>query len=387
MNVESEPISVAILENWASDPDAAVALRLRQRLRPVEESRIIFPPTYADIGYNIDQLSDGTQVATIDSIGSQANRLEPIFKSDSTNPDNWLVPQIQILLREEACGQCDQCNRGTAERCANPRPVLRSLLDLAHRAADAVIQCCPDLQGRVEAAFLNLRNGDAGPLCTIAPTSLVFGVWDSRGVSGEKRPRLIRSIIRAWEVEPIHAAAQFNSVSKYLDSRQSNELKKTAKDLKVQLSEVGLDDAPSGRVHGGVLVHGEITRDVTVNLIALRGICGTDEEETKAIRRYLLGLCLFAAVSDGELYLREGCLLHYAGNSDEWFEVPRRGEPRPVRLDRDVVRNFVEEAAHHFRQRWPMTFAPQWPKLVYRFDVEAAKKLLEQKAKEKKSGT
>jgi hypothetical protein len=46
---------------------------------------VIFPPTYADIGYNIDTLADGTRVATIDTVGSQANRLEPIFKSTGKN--------------------------------------------------------------------------------------------------------------------------------------------------------------------------------------------------------------------------------------------------------------------------------------------------------------
>ena len=34
-------------------------------------------------------------------------------------------------------------------------------------------------------------------MCALAPTSLVFGVWDSRGGTGEKRPRLVRAIIRA----------------------------------------------------------------------------------------------------------------------------------------------------------------------------------------------
>ncbi|MFO1113513.1 MAG: hypothetical protein U1E35_06525 [Rhodospirillales bacterium] len=39
-----------------------------------------FRATYADIGYNIDTLSAGTKVATIDSAGAQANRLGPLFK-------------------------------------------------------------------------------------------------------------------------------------------------------------------------------------------------------------------------------------------------------------------------------------------------------------------
>jgi len=230
-------------DDWATKSDGPVALRLKQKLLPVEESGIIFPPTYADIGYNIDMLSDGTRVATIDSVGSQANRLEPIFKSDSSDPQDWLVPQIQIVIRKDPCGECEACKKaeggkkGKKNGCTQPREVTRSLLDLAHRAADAVVRSSPDLRKLVEPAFKKLQQGDAGPLCAVAPTSLVFGVWDSRGDSGEKRPRLVRSIIRAWDVEPLHAAAQFNSVWKLLDKNDRDELAEEAKAKKVKLTE------------------------------------------------------------------------------------------------------------------------------------------------------
>ena len=81
-------VTQALLDQWATDLNGPVALHLKQRLLPVEgEGGVIFPPTYADIGYNIDTLSDGTRVATIDSVGSQANRLEPIFKSTGKNAE------------------------------------------------------------------------------------------------------------------------------------------------------------------------------------------------------------------------------------------------------------------------------------------------------------
>ena len=78
----TEELSTEELDRWATDPKGPVALHLKQKLIPVEgEGGVIFPPTYADIGYNIDTLSDGTRVAIIDSVGSQANRMEPIFKA------------------------------------------------------------------------------------------------------------------------------------------------------------------------------------------------------------------------------------------------------------------------------------------------------------------
>lgn len=384
--------------------DGPVALRLKQTLLPVEESGIIFPPTYADIGYNVDTLSDGTRVATIDSVGSQANRLEPIFKSESKNPNDWLVPQIEIVIRKEDCGECDACKENSPaeeskkakkQACLKPREVTRSLLDLAHRAADAVVQSSPSLLKLVGPAFKALQRGDAGPLCAIAPTSLVFGVWDSRGDTGEKRPRLVRSIIRAWDVEPLHAAAQFNSVWKLLNEEQQEALEKEAKAKRVKLSEKGLADAPAtfrktkaqqyrdgapnpeARVLGGVLVKGRIEREVTVNLVALRGLRGANKEETAAIQKYLLGLSLVAATADIELFLREGCLLRYAENSDTWYQVPRRGEPTAVTLSAEMVSKYAEEACKHFRCKWPKD-----DNLKHEFNLAEAKKLLAKKTAE-----
>lgn len=375
-----------MLDRWAMESDGPVALRMTQKLLPVDESGIIFPPTYADIGYNIDTLSDGTRVATIDSVGSQANRLEPFFKSDSANPDEWLVPQIEIVLPKEG----------------GPEVTL-SLLDLAHRAADAVVQSSPTLLDVVGPAFKALQQGDAGPLCAIAPTSLVFGVWDSRGDTGEKRPRLVRSIIRAWDVEPLHAAAQFNSVSKLLDPQQKVALEKEAK--KIQLSTKGFADAPATfrkvgttaakylhefrdgapnperRVLGGVLVQGRIERDVTVNLVALRGLRGADDEETAAIRKYVLSLSLVAATADIELFLREGCLLRYAEDGDRWYEVPRRGEPTEVTLDPAILQEYARTTASHFRPKWP-----EGESLKHEFNLKAAKALLAKKTAEEESG-
>jgi CRISPR-associated protein Csb1 len=419
-------ITNAELDAWATKADGPVALRLKQTLLPVEESGIIFPPTYADIGYNIDTLSDGTRVATIDSVGSQANRLEPIFKSESKDPKDWLVPQIEIVIRKEDCGECEACRKNAAqgdakkpkkEACTQPRAVTRSLLDLAHRAADAVVQSSPKLlKFLIAPAFKKLQKGDAGPLCAIAPTSLVFGVWDSRGGTGEKRPRLVRSIIRAWDVEPLHAAAQFNSIWKVLDEEQQGELEKAfkEKDKTGKLSTAGLKDAPATfrkvsnsaakymhefrdgspnperRVLGGVRVNGRIEREVTVNLVALRGLRGANDGETTAIRKYLLGLSLMAATAEIELFLREGCLLRYAENGDAWYQVPRRGEPTAVNLSAETAQQYARSAAEHFRAKWPGVFPDEWtkrteksPALEYEFDLEAAKSLLAEEPEDK----
>lgn len=387
------------LDWWACDPAGPVALCLKQTLLPVEgEGGVIFPPTYADIGYNIDTLSDGTRVATIDSVGSQANRLEPVFKEPAPghgeNPLAGLVPQIDIVLHGGKKGE-------------TPHEEKRSLLDLAHRSADAVVQSSPTLAPVIGEAFEALRNtGNATPLATLAPTSLIFGVWDSRGGTGEKRPRLIRAIIRAWDVDTLHSAAQFNSVWKSLSEEQQEDLAKEAKKKKIELSVKGFKDAPATfrkvgasaakyvpefqdgspnperRVLGGVLARGPIERDVTVNLVALRGIRGANPDETRQLQRYLLGLALVAATADIDLFLREGCHLRYA-DEDAWNEVPRRGEPKPVALGteeaRELIREYTAKAVEPFQARWP-------EQREHRFDLKEAKKLLSKKGDDDESG-
>jgi len=396
-----------LFDSWLA-ADGPVALRLRQRLLPVEADEngrgVIFPPTYADIGYNIDTLADGTRVATIDTVGSQANRLEPIFKKapegQPENPLASLVPQIEIVLHK-AGGKKGKKKEGETQGDADGSEHVekRSLLDLAHRSADAVVLASPTLAGEIAKAFESLRNkGNAAPLCTLAPTSLVFGVWDSRGGTGEKRPRLVRSIIRAWDVEVLHSAAQFNSVWKALSEEQQKELEKEAKAKKVKLSEKGFADAPAtfrktkiqeyvggapnpeARVLGGVLSKGPIERDVTINLVALRGLRGKDDGETKEVQKYLLGLALLAASADLELFLREGCLLRYASD-DTWTAVPRRGDPAEVAIPKqEQLAAYTTAAAVPFETKWPDGLKKDGePVLEHEFNLAEAKKLLAKK--------
>ena len=178
------------INKWADDPQGPVALHLKQKLLPVEgEGGVIFPPTYADIGYNIDELSDGTKVVTIDSVGSQANRMEPIFKRA---PYAALVPQIEIEYGNEK---------------------IISILEAGHRLGDAVVRST-DLRERAEKAFrLLLDAGDASEIAKLAPTSLVFGVWDSRDTQA-KLPRIVQSVVRAWDVDVLKRSAQYNPAAR-----------------------------------------------------------------------------------------------------------------------------------------------------------------------------
>lgn len=389
-------LSNELLDQWATDPNGPVALHLQQKLLPVEgEGGVIFPPTYADIGYNIDTLSDGTKVATIDSVGSQANRMEPMFKATKDeqgkelNPLSDLVPQIEIIL-------------SVKEKDGEKYERRQSLLDLAHRSADAVVKATPELRKFIDPAFVALnRHGNAWPLCAVAPTSLLFGVWDSRDGTGEKRPRLVRSIIRAWDVDVLHSAAQFNSVWKELGEEEQDALEQEAKKKgRVKLSVAGLADAPStfrtdkaahflngapnreARVLGGVLAKGVIERNVTINLVALRALRGGNDEATKQVRRYLFSLALLVATAELDMFLREGCLLRYADMEDVWMQVPRRGTPSQIKVPgNSELAEMAKEAADPFKKEWPRDDKGQ-AALEYKFDIRKAKELLSKKVEE-----
>lgn len=320
----TQTLSHAAIDDWADDTRGPVALHLKQTLLPVEgEGGIIFPPTYADIGYNIDDLADGTKVATIDSVGAQANRMEPIFKAA---PFVALVPQVNITY-------------------GNSRTV--SILEAGHRLGDAIVRAS-DLKDEARAAFdLLLDNGDASAIARLAPTSLVFGVWDSRDTQA-KLPRIVQSVIRAWDITPLRRSAQYNPPIDYaaLDVFSADEKAKQEGDPKSPLAKRGFVHVPAGEAPGGIVARGPIERDVTVNLIALRRL---DGEQGQALRRYILGLALVAAAEPPEAFLRQGCLLTLdPAKAGEWVAVGRDGRRTPVALTPETALAYATTAAGAF---------------------------------------
>lgn len=345
----TEPMTLThdIINSWADDNSGPVALHLKQKLVPVEESEyaIVFPPTYAEIGYNIDSLADGTKVATIDSVGSQANRIEPIFKSagkngngHETNPLAALVPQIEIHYADQK---------------------MVTIFDVGHRLGDAIIRCVGkgevgkkgndfDLRDAAQAAFNRLLDAnDASAIAKLAPTSLVFGVWDSRDTQA-KLPRIVQSVVRAWDIEVLHRSAQYNPALDYsaIDVFGEEEKAKQEGDPKSPLAKRGFVHVPAGEALGGVIARGPIEQDITVNLIALRRL---DGEHGQALRRYILGLSLVAATTPFDPFLRQGCLLVPDEKTPgQWKQVGRNGARVAVALTEDAAKKYAENAAQSY---------------------------------------
>lgn len=341
-------LSHDIIESWI-DPKGPVALVLREHLMPVEgENGVFFPPTYADVGYNIDTLSDGTKVATVDSVGSQANRMEPIFAEDSEL--RKLVPQVTI-------------DAGAGHTV--------SIMEAGHRLGDAVVRVS-ELGPEAAAAFESFQStGDATAIAKLAPTSLVFGVWDSRG-SQAKLPRIVQGVIRAWDVDLLKRAAQYAPPLDYakLEVFSEEEKQKSEGDGKSPLAKKGFVAVPSTDAPGGILARGPIQRDLTINLVALRRLWA--KENVEALRRYVLGLCLVAATEPLDGFLRQGCLLvPKADQTTGWEQVDRTGVRMKVALTNSEARRLAAQ--------WAEAFGVAAPRTV-KFKPDAAKADLVDKA-------
>ena len=134
------------------------ALVLREYLVPdVGADGVFFPATYAaqqgadrdrekfQGGYNIDRFPDGSNVCLVDSVGSQANRIEPLFAREGYAD---LVPQIFITFPEKG--------------------IRLNLLHANHRAADAIVRCSA-YEGELRSAFQDILRGNAEKLARFAP--------------------------------------------------------------------------------------------------------------------------------------------------------------------------------------------------------------------------
>ena len=299
-------------DTWLAD-DGPAALVIREHLTPVEGADgVFFPATFAagdgfPGGYNIDVFpsdADAAQVARglgytknykptieqfptaknvclVDSVGSQANRIEPLFAKEKYK---HLVPQVTVTAGEKTV----------------------NLLDAGHRAGDAMVRSTA-LQAELHKAFKAVQAGDAIPLAKVAPTSLVFGVWDSRNTQA-KLPRLVASTIRAYDVRRGTRSAQYIPATEY----EKDGLLPPPADLKLSekvYGERGFGHVPATATHGGVTAVGGIRRDATLSLAALRLLKGADADAEQKLKRYVLGLALVALTAPGTTYLRAGCNL------------------------------------------------------------------------------
>lgn len=319
-------------DEWLNN-DHVAAIVIREPLVSVEgPDGVIFPATYAASkdgkfpgGYNIDPPIGEKNVCLVDSVGSQANRIEPIFAKPVYKD---LVPQIIIK--------------------AGDRRV--NLLEAGHRAGDAIVRCTK-LHQKLQEAFKDVLNGSSLKLAQIAPTSLVFGVWDSRDTQA-KLPRLVASVIRAFDVQRLTRGAVYVPPVNYvnMDVFTEEEQQQATGDEKNPLSKRGFVNALASATHGGVIAKGGVRRDVTFSLAALRLLsAGDNNEQTTKLRRYILGLSLIAVTAPPQTYLRQGCNLVLDAEKPRSFTlVQADGTRSELKLTHEEAISYAKDAATNF---------------------------------------
>jgi CRISPR-associated protein Csb1 len=308
--------------------DGPAALVIREHLIPVEgDDGVFFPATFADIGYNIDyenpREKTGRNIALIDSVGSQANRIEPMF---TEKPYNKLVPQIIIKAGNQSI----------------------NLLYAGHRAGDAIARCS-ELGGDLQSAFKEVLKGNALPLAKIAPTSLIFGVWDSRDTQA-KIPRLIASTVRAYNVLKLKRSATYLAPVDYVNEGVlSADEAKTEGGSKNPLSSTGFVNALANETHGGIIAEGGIRRDAVLALSALKMLKADNEDNTTKLQRYILGLALVAFTKLPLGYYRQGTILVLNPEQPrEFSQVALDGKRKFCNITHADALSYAKDAAQTF---------------------------------------
>ena len=346
---------------------SAAGLRLRLRLQPMYGvGEIVFPSTYSGGGYlisdrRIPDYAEAIKCAILDSVQSQANRMEDSLSEDIRSENIHLPHAVtdfsNIEDLEKSVGKITS-------------------LETPHRIFDAIIRDS-ELNGTrfpytdAGKAVVAANSKNATALFRYDPTSLLFGSWDSTGVSGglgEKYTRCVVSeivAINAFEakrkgtrVDPLNSSAAVKI--KEIQAASGDQVWKT----QIAKGEKKKKDMskPSSINHGNIIwpeegksdLHGGITCDyiqqsATISCAALRQlrfpVTGKTGTDAKA-HTVLAAIALHAAALNVEKgwHLRSRCdlVLDDSQKTIEW-EILGSSVPKQS-LSADATRKLLEDA-------------------------------------------
>lgn len=335
------------LNNLISRRDV-VAIVLRQNMRPAAGAGTpVFPATYAEdkarnitAGYCISDLGGGRNVCVIDSVQSQAGRIEAMLQ----------LPPYRELIRPVAVSIV---HRDGTEQTVD-------VLAAAHRIFDAVFRFST-LQGEIQAAVREYSAGHARKLAELAPLALICGAWDSRGEKLQV-PRAFSAEIAAHDVSVLRRGAQYTASVRAVD----------IEGLEDSGSVDGLDHVPS---HGlGGVIAARIERRAVLSLVTLRRNARAGAQVDDLLR-YLGALALVVLTMPAQPDLRSGCLLLPEGEATLRLQLAD-GREEDLALTHEQALAFAREAAQSFGVS---TLAP----LLGNFDPKLVKSAGEAKAAKK----
>ncbi|HVX23556.1 MAG TPA: type I-U CRISPR-associated RAMP protein Csb1/Cas7u [Acidimicrobiales bacterium] len=360
---------------------ASPGIRLRTSLEPLGgRGDKIFPPTYvpegrAETKYAIEtRRVDGQDklCALVDSVASQANRQELVLLG-AYRSGRLGLPVISVDFRE-------------AEGLEDLG--LISDLEASHRVFDAILRDSLHdgllfRHGAVGRAITEATPRNATALFRHAPTTLLFGGWDSTGPKGGRGAKYERAITSeivavgiqtgkktASRIDPLGIERQA-TIYEGVDGEWTLSEEEAVKDDKGRpkaYSRSGTGDAgrPSQVNHGNIAPSiddeaGGVTADdviatTVLSFIALRKLgfpAGTSANGSDPIVREVaartaiaaLGLAAVALSVEEGFDLRSRCVL--VPTELPRFELLRRdgGDPVPFELSGDAALDLVRESA------------------------------------------
>ena len=349
---------------------SAAGLRLRLRLQPMYgQGEIVFPCTVAGGKYQISNrripgYDQSVSCAILDSVQSQANRMEDVLLAD-IRAGKLHLPHLEtdftgILGLEKEVGKI-------------------TCFEAPHRIFDAILRDSVDVNGvhfpltdqGKSAIKANSKNATA--IFGVSPASLLFGSWDSTGVSGglgEKYTRCVvsevvginleRETLRAGtRIDPLNIAKEtFQAVMKSAGAKDAvwMALEEKAKAKKKKLensSDINHGSVPwSGENEKTKEMHGGITCDyiqqfTTISFAALRQLhfLVGDKDQSSFAHAVLAAIALHAAALNVERgwHLRSRCdLVLDDGVTSEWETLG--AAPSKEALSSDVTRKVLMES-------------------------------------------
>ncbi len=342
---------------------SAAGLRLRLRLQPMYgQGEIVFPCTVAGGKYQISNrripgYDQSVSCAILDSVQSQANRMEDALLAD-IRAGNLHLPHLETDF--------------TAIKELEKEIGKITCFEAPHRIFDAILRDSVDANGvhfpltyeGLAVAKANSKNATA--IFQVSPASLLFGSWDSTGVSGGLGEKYTRCVVS--EVVGINGeqATRLGTRIDPMNISGSVDPEKILKDTKDEMwsliakNRKGLKK-PSELNHGSVpweggtdkTPHGGITCDyiqqsTTISFAALRQLhflVGGKDQSIFA-HAVLAAIALHAATLNTERgwHLRSRCdLILDDGISPEW-EILGGSAATKEPLTSDVTRKVLLES-------------------------------------------
>lgn len=366
---------------------SGAAFRCRVTLQPAGgEGTKVFPPTYAGAVYatekrRLPERADPVECVLIDSVQSQANRMEEALQQALDN-GRLKMPIVEVDFTPYFPGDPRKPDMCLLE------PVGKvSSLQTPHRIADAILRDSlhdnvPFRKSEIGQRLGMVSARDATALLELCPTALVFGMWDSTGPKGGLGAKferaMVAEIVGIDAVYGVKTSSRIDPLGILLKAgplyASSNEIGWTldgslAKKEKNKSVMLGKDGRPSEANHGNV-TPSLSDRDKTTKDYLAGGVTISSAEQTivlslpalqrlrfpvkgkwsseldNAARTVLaaLGLCAAALSAEKGLDLRSRCLL-WPVEPLAWELLSKPGEPPTLlKLDADAAVKLLVEA-------------------------------------------